>query len=133
MKHWNLYDYFTPPAGATGDYCHGNSATVNIERNEVYISCRWLGIFKLTYDDPHLVWHMPAAQNATGMGDVTFVPANSQFNDIHDLEMHDDGRLGLGGATHPKADPRTRGCAQHWARRCQPMDQPARRSPYPTR
>lgn len=93
VRKWDLFDFITVPDGAAGDYCHGNSATVNIERNEVYISCRWLGIFKISYHDPELLWHMPASYGASGMGDVTFIPAKSQFSDIHDPEIHDDGTI----------------------------------------
>jgi hypothetical protein len=54
---WNLYDFITPPIDVSDDWCHANSATVNIEKNAVYLSCRWLGLFKTTYNNPEeVVW-----------------------------------------------------------------------------
>lgn len=90
---WNLYDFYTPPEGESGDWCHANSATVDIENDEVYLSCRWLGMFKTTYNNPKLLYHMPAIYYAAGEGDVTFNPPESQFMDIHDPEIHDDGTI----------------------------------------
>jgi hypothetical protein len=40
-----------------------------------------------------MLWHLPASYGAQGMGDMTFVPADSQFTDIHDPEVHDDGTI----------------------------------------
>ena len=90
---WNLYDFITPPIDVSEDWCHANSATVDLEKNAVYLSCRWLGMFKTTYNNPELEWHMPAIYYASGMGDVTFIPSESQFMDIHDPEIHDDGTI----------------------------------------
>jgi hypothetical protein len=90
---WNLFDFFTPPDDFVGDWCHGNSATINIEQDEVYISCRWLGLIKTTYEDKTFLWHMPASYNASEMGDVSFDPPESQYSDIHDPEIHDDGTI----------------------------------------
>ena len=90
---WNLYDFYTPPEGESGDWCHANSATVDPVNNEVYLSCRWLGLFKTTYTNPELQWHMAALYNAAGTGDITFIPPESRFMDIHDPEIHDDGTI----------------------------------------
>ena len=90
---WNLYDFITPPMDVARDWCHANSATVDLEKDAVYLSCRWLGLFKTTYDNPELEWHMPALYYASGMGDVAFIPSESQFMDIHDPEIHDDGTI----------------------------------------
>jgi hypothetical protein len=94
---WNLYDFYTPPEGETGDWCHANSATVDIENDEVYLSCRWLGLFKTAYNydnsNPELQYHMPAIYHSSGEGDITFSPPESQFMDIHDPEIHDDGTI----------------------------------------
>lgn len=90
---WNLYDYYTPPEGESGDWCHANSAVVDIENDEVYLSCRWLGLFKTTYNNPELLWHMPAIYYSSLEGDVVFVPPESQFMDIHDPEVHSDGTI----------------------------------------
>ncbi len=90
---WNLYDFIT--AGETGDWCHPNSATVDISNDAVYLSCRWTGLYKTTYSDPQeLVYHMPAIYNESATAvDVDFIPLDSQFNDIHDPEIHDDGTI----------------------------------------
>jgi len=92
---WRL-DYcqlVPPPAGATGDWCHGNAVTIDIARNAVYANCRWVGLIKATYQNPTLVWHLPAAYGAKGLGTMTFVPAAAQFSDTHDPEIHDDGTI----------------------------------------
>ena len=100
---WNLFDFYTPPEDwsssdwATVDWCHANSATVDIVNDEVYLSCRWLGLFKTAYNydniNPELEYHLPAVYNSSGEGDMSFVPPESQFNDIHDPEIHDDGTI----------------------------------------
>jgi len=94
---WNLYDFYTPPENASGDWCHANSATVDIEKDEVYLSCRWLGLFKTAYNydrrNPQLLYHLPAVYHSSGEGNMTFDPPESQFNDIHDPEIHDNGTI----------------------------------------
>lgn len=100
---WNLYDFYTPPEDwsstdwGTVDWCHANSATVDIENDEVYLSCRWLGLFKTKYNydnnNPELEYHLPAIYNSSGEGDMAFVPPESRFNDIHDPEIHDNGTI----------------------------------------
>lgn len=89
----DLRSVLPPIQGASGDWCHGNSLTVHAQSNEVYVSCRFLGVIKTTYDNPSLIWHLPAAYGASGMGDFTFDPPESQFSDIHDPEIHDDGTV----------------------------------------
>jgi Arylsulfotransferase (ASST) len=114
---WNL-DYaklVTPPAGASGDWCHANSITVDVAKNVVYANCRWAGLLKASHDaTPVRQWLL------TGMGkgssvptqptsDFTFSPTSSAFSDTHDPEIHDDGTIcffdnggysgGAGGST----------------------------------
>jgi hypothetical protein len=89
----DLGAFVTPPPGVWRDWCHGNSVTVDLDKDEVYASCRWLGLFKLTRSDPALKWWLPASWGAAGMGDMTFAPATSQFSDVHDPEIHADGTM----------------------------------------
>lgn len=89
----DLRSVLPPPGSATGDWCHGNSITVKADRNEAYVSCRFLGVIKTTYDNPTKIWHLPASYSAQGMGDFTFDPPESQFSDIHDPEIHEDGTI----------------------------------------
>jgi hypothetical protein len=83
------------PSGNTDeDWCHGNSITVDIAKDAVYANCRWIGLIKTTYTDPtKLLWHLPASHYAKGMGNMTFSPASSQYEDTHDPEIHDDGTI----------------------------------------
>ncbi len=90
---WNLFDFLTPPPTAPRDWCHGNYSTIDIERDEVYVSCRWLGLIKTTYINPTYQWHMAATYNGENMGDVAFNPLASRFTDIHCPEIHDDGTI----------------------------------------
>jgi len=95
-KVWSLdYAKLVPmPSGLSGDWCHGNSITVDIANNAAYANCRWMGLIKTTYTDPTaLVWHLPASYNAKGLGNMTFSPATSQFSDTHDPEIHSDGTI----------------------------------------
>jgi hypothetical protein len=86
-----------PPSGATGDWAHGNSITVDLERDVAYLSARWLGVIKMTYSTKQRQWHLPASygQNSlnTMFGDMTFDPPTSQYSDIHDPEIHADGTI----------------------------------------
>jgi len=86
-------DAVTPPANASGDWAHGNSITVDLENDFAYMSFRWLGVIKMQYSTQTMLWHLPASYGASGMGDMTFVPADSQFSDIHDPEIHEDGTI----------------------------------------
>jgi hypothetical protein len=78
------------PSGSSGDWCHGNAITVNIEKNEVYANCRWVGLMKATYTNPTKTWLIPAKYGSKGLGDFTYVPTTSQYSDAHDPEYHDD-------------------------------------------
>jgi hypothetical protein len=80
-----------PPSGANGDWCHGNSITIDIENNAVYANCRWVGVLKTTYQDPTVEWLMPAACANLGLGDFTY--SGSQYIDSHDPEIHADGTI----------------------------------------
>jgi hypothetical protein len=90
---WDYKSFVAPPAGAMGDWCHGNSITVDIENDAVYANCRWMGLVKTTYQNPTFVWHLPASYGASGLGNMTFVPELSQYIDTHDPEIHDDGTI----------------------------------------
>ena len=90
---WDYTQFVSPPANATGDWCHGNSITIDIEHDEVYANCRWMGLVKTTYNNPTFIWHLAASYGASGMGNVTFSPASSQYIDTHDPEIHDDGTV----------------------------------------
>lgn len=87
---WSLTwtDFVQPPADVTGDWCHGNSITIDIERDEVYANCRWFGLLKTTYQNPTYQWLLPAACASKGLGDITF--SGSQYIDSHDPEIHTD-------------------------------------------
>jgi len=78
------------PSGSTGDWCHGNAIRIDIEKNEVYANCRWMGLMKASYTNPAYQWLIPAEYGSKGQGDFTYVPAASQFSDAHDPEYHDD-------------------------------------------
>lgn len=86
-------DLVTPPGGASGDWAHGNAITVDLDNDVAYLSFRWLGVMKAVYSERRLLWHLPASYGAQGMGDMTFVPPESQFTDIHDPEIYDDGTM----------------------------------------
>jgi len=114
---WSL-DYaklVTPPSGATGDWCHANSISVDVAKNVVYANCRWAGLLKASHAaTPTKTWLL------TGMGkgssvpaqpptEIAFSPTSSAFSDTHDPEIHDDGTIcffdnggyngGAGGST----------------------------------
>ena len=81
------------PAGASGDWCHGNAVSIDIEKDEVYGNCRFMGVVKASYKNPtSLTWYLPASYGKA-TGDVNFSPASSQFSDGHDPEAHDDGTI----------------------------------------
>lgn len=89
-------DAVTPPAGATGDWAHGNAITVDLDDDAAYLSFRWLGLIKMTYSDRTIQWHLPASyggEDVTDSPKMTFNPPTSQFSDIHDPEIHDDGTI----------------------------------------
>jgi hypothetical protein len=81
------------PSGASGDWCHGNSITVDIAKDTVYINCRFMGLIKTTYKNPKsLVWYLPASYGKA-TGNMAFSPTTSQYSDTHDPEIHDDGTI----------------------------------------
>ena len=93
---WTVpYTKFVPkPASQSGDWCHGNSITVNVAKNEMYINCRFMGLVKATYTNPTLKWHLPAKYSGSGITNgMKFSPATSQYSDTHDPEIHDDGTI----------------------------------------
>jgi len=88
---WHLKDFVTVPADANGDYFHANSATVFPERDEVYVDCRWIGLIKTTYNNPKLIYHIPASYHeATTSNDLCFSSSEDQISDVHDPEIHVD-------------------------------------------
>ena len=90
---WDYAKFVQPPAGAMGDWCHGNSVTVDIDKDVVYANCRWMGLVKTSYKNPVFQWHLPAAYGGKGTGNMTFSPTTSQYSDTHDPEIHDDGTI----------------------------------------
>jgi hypothetical protein len=81
------------PSGATGDWCHGNSITVDIAKDTVYINCRFMGLVKTTYKNPkQLVWYLPASYGKA-TGNMAFSPTSAQYSDTHDPEIHEDGTI----------------------------------------
>jgi hypothetical protein len=98
-----------PAGNPDKDWCHGNAITVDIAKDVVYANCRWIGLIKTTYSDPtKLIWHLPASHHGTGMGNMTFSPSSSQYEDTHDPEIHADGTILFfdnGGYDDPFATP----------------------------
>lgn len=92
-----VLDALTPPASATFDWAHGNAISVDLESDVAYMSFRWLGVIKMQYSSRTPLWHLPASygqeQMNTDFGDMVFDPPESQFSDIHDPEIHDDGTI----------------------------------------
>jgi hypothetical protein len=99
---WSL-DYaklITPPSNATGDWCHGNSVTVDLTKNLVWANCRWAGLLKATYGSttPAKQWLLTGMGKGSGVptqpaGDITWSPTTAAFSDTHDPEIHDDGTI----------------------------------------
>jgi hypothetical protein len=93
---WTVpYTKFVPkPSSLSGDWCHGNSITVNMAKNEMYFNCRFMGLVKTTYTNPTMKWHLPAKYSGSGITNgMKFMPATSQYTDTHDPEIHDDGTI----------------------------------------
>ena len=93
---WTVpYTKFVPkPSSQSGDWCHGNSISVNVAKNEIYMNCRFMGLVKATYTNPTLKWHLPAKYSGSGITNgMKFSPATSQYSDTHDPEIHDDGTI----------------------------------------
>jgi hypothetical protein len=118
-KVWSLdYGKLVPmPSGLSGDWCHGNSITIDIANNAVYANCRWMGLIKTTYTNPNtLVWHLPASYHAKGLGSITFSPTTSQYSDTHDPDIHSDGTILFfdnGGYDDPFAYPPVTSATHH--------------------
>jgi hypothetical protein len=77
------------PSGASGDWCHANAINIDIEKNEVYANCRWIGLMKTTYTNPTYEW-LIAAEYGGQAGDFTYVPPTSQYSDAHSPDFYDD-------------------------------------------
>jgi len=85
---WNAL--LPAPSGSTGDWCHANAININIEKNEVYANCRWVGLMKTTYMNPTKQWLIPAKYGSKGQGDFTYMPSTSQYSDAHSPDFYDD-------------------------------------------
>lgn len=82
------------PSNATGDWCHGNALTIDIEKDEVYGNCRFMGLVKASYKNPtQLIWYLPASYGKATSTTMTFSPTTSQYSDTHHPEPHDDGTV----------------------------------------
>jgi len=79
-----------PPQGASGDWCHGNSVSTDIDNNIVWVNCRWVGFLKINYAEKTRGWLLSATYGGAGLGDFTYSPADSQISDTHDPEFHAD-------------------------------------------
>jgi len=85
---WSLdWNALSPNNGGTGDWCHANAININIEKNEVYANCRWIGLMKTTYMNPTKQWLL-AAEYGGETGDFTY--SGSQFSDAHSPDFYDD-------------------------------------------
>lgn len=88
----------TPPAGASGDWAHGNAIVVDLDNDFAYMNFRWLGLMKMKYSTKELIWHLPAKYGEDQLGKftnkvLTFNPPASQYSDTHDPEIHADGTI----------------------------------------
>jgi hypothetical protein len=90
---WSLLDHTAPPAGASGDWCHGNSTTTDLDNDVVYVNCRFLGLYKIKRSSGDILWHMGGTLTTDVPGDFTYPVPGSQFSDTHDPEIHDDGTI----------------------------------------
>jgi hypothetical protein len=91
--NWNLLEQVTPPQDASEDWCHGNSVTVHLDEDVVYLNCRFLGMYKIQRSTKEVLWLMAGTQTPDVPGDITYPVEGSQFNDAHDPELHDDGTI----------------------------------------
>jgi hypothetical protein len=92
---WSLdYGALVPkPSSASGDWCHGNSISIDIAKDVVYANCRFMGLVKTSYKNPtSLSWYL-AASYGKATGTLAFSPSTSQYSDTHDPEVHDDGTV----------------------------------------
>lgn len=83
-------DLLPAPSGSSGDWCHGNSISADLDNNILFVNCRWVGFMKVNYAEKTKAWLIPAAYGSKGQGDFTYSPADSQFSDAHDPEFHAD-------------------------------------------
>jgi hypothetical protein len=92
---WSLdwSQMMAPPPGATGDWCHANSITIDVDKDAVYANCRWMGLMKTTYQNPAPQWLLQGTYTKNNPGDFSFTPPAGQFSDAHDPEVHDDGTI----------------------------------------
>jgi hypothetical protein len=108
----NFNDLVPKPAGASGDWCHGNALVIDIEKDVVYGNCRFMGLVKGSYKNPKtLAWYLPASYGKATSSSMAFSPTTSQYSDTHHPEPHDDGTVlffdnggynasGMGGTTY---------------------------------
>jgi hypothetical protein len=91
---WSLFDHITPPQ-SQNDWCHPNSVTIDEASDDVYMNCRWQGLFKFNRGGSQdILWQMGAGIDSMTTGDVTYKPTNEdRINDTHDPEIHDDGTI----------------------------------------
>jgi hypothetical protein len=90
----NFNDLVPRPSSATADWCHGNALIINIEKDEVYGNCRFMGLVKGSYKNPKtLTWFLPASYGKATSTTMTFSPTTSQYSDTHHPEPHDDGTV----------------------------------------
>lgn len=87
---WNLFDHEQPPADAQMDWCHPNSATVDLANDVFYLSCRYQGVIKAKRSgDQAIIWQLGGEKG----GDFSFEPASAAVFDQHDPEIHADGTI----------------------------------------
>jgi hypothetical protein len=91
ISSWTLLDHFGPTN--SGDWCHGNSVTVDLDADIMYVNCRWEGTFKVQRSTGEILWFLSGSVNASTAGDFTFQPSEGRFSDVHDPEFHDDGTV----------------------------------------
>lgn len=89
---WSLdwIDISPAPQGASGDWCHGNSISANLDNDTLWVNCRWVGFMKVNYTAKTKAWLIPAAYGSKGQGDFTYEPSDIQYSDSHDPEFHED-------------------------------------------
>lgn len=90
---WNLLEHTTPPGGTMGDWCHGNSVTVDLDADFVYLNCRFLGLYKVSRSSGEIIWHMGGTYADDVPGDFTYSPPAAQFSDAHDPEIQQGGTI----------------------------------------
>lgn len=91
---WSLFDHITPPQ-SRNDWCHPNAVTIDEANGDVYLNCRWQGLYKFNRDgSSDIDWQLGAGIDSMTTGDVTYLPTNdARFNDGHDPEIHADGTI----------------------------------------